>query len=684
MVSAVGFKAQQLPVKLLANENKRLAVELEVELSELEQVVVSGTLSEVTRANSLVPVEVYSEKFLLKNPTQSIFEAMRLVNGLRPQINCSVCQTGDIHMNGLEGAYTLVMIDGMPLVSGLSTVYGLTGIPPAMIERVEVVKGPASALYGSEAVGGLINVITKNPLNTPAFSADFFTTSWAEHNLNLSLKTHLGKWSILNGASGLWYQNPEDQNADGFTDITLQKRLSLFQKWSLQRPDNKPLSIGLRYFTENRWGGELDWEKQHRGGTEIYGESIITDRYEVFGKYALPTKLPLLFTGSFNHHYQDSFYGDMAYEATQQIGFGQLTWQQETENSEWLAGTALRYTYYNDNTPATAIMPERVWLPGVFVQNIYSPAKKHQLLSGLRADHHSEHGVIFTPRVGYRYKASEQHQLRLNAGTGFRVVSVFTEDHAALTGAREVVFTEALNPEQSYNINLNYNFSNYSTGGTYFRFDITGWYTYFTNQILPDYDTDPNKIFYRNLGGYANSKGISVDFALDLPIGLVAQTGVTFSDARFFEDENSAGERPYLSERFMGTWSISYPLRKLNLSVDYTGSVYGPMRLPLLGEMDDRPAYSPFWSLQNIQFTYNKPNTPWQVYGGVKNLLDYTPPRNSIARSHDPFDRQVVFADDGSVVPSADNPNALTFDPSYVFAPNQGRHTFVGVRFTVR
>jgi outer membrane receptor for ferrienterochelin and colicins len=108
----------------------------------------------VSRMQSPVPVEVYTPRFFRKNPTPSLFAAMENVNGVRPQLNCSVCNTGDIHINGMEGPYTMVLIDGMPIVSGLSTVYGLNGIPNTLIDRVEIVKGPASTLYGSEAVGG--------------------------------------------------------------------------------------------------------------------------------------------------------------------------------------------------------------------------------------------------------------------------------------------------------------------------------------------------------------------------------------------------------------------------------------------------------------------------------------------------------------------------------------------------
>jgi outer membrane receptor for ferrienterochelin and colicins len=651
----------------------------------LNEVVVTGTMREVSKLDSPVPVDIITAKFLYKNPVSSIFEGLSYVNGVRPQLNCNVCNTGDIHINGLEGPYTMVLIDGMPMVSGLSTVYGLSGIPNSLIDRVEIVKGPASTLYGSEAVGGLINIITKNPSKAPLFSADIFSTSWLDYNVDLGVKLTPGpKVSTLVGVNYFNYQRPRDNNNDGFTDLTLQNRISIFNKWSFSLADNKTASIAARYFYEDRWGGQMNWNKSYRGGDEVYGESIYTKRYEVMGSYELPVQEKVTLQYSFSSHNQNSVYGNVPYMADQKIAFAQLLWDKEIGKHNLLFGTPFRYTYYNDNTPATRRAEgqdhaDQIYLPGAFVQDEMNFGR-HTLLLGARYDYNSRHGSIFTPRMAYKYKFNQTDVVRLNMGRGFRIVNLFTEDHAALTGSRDVIIKEALNPEQSWNANINF-VKKIVTGSSFLGLDASVFYTHFTNRILPDYDTNPNQIIYDNLDGYAVSKGISLNLDFNFPFPLKIIAGGTYMEN--FQKENGVKFRPVLTERFTGIWSLSYELAKSGLSFDYTGNIYSPMRLPLLSEEDPRAANSPFWSLQNLQIT-KKFDNGMEIYGGIKNLLNFTPPSNSIARSFDPFDKEVSFDEQGQVLATPGNPYRLTFDPSYVFAPNQGRRGFLGLRYTFR
>lgn len=650
---------------------------------ELEDVVISGTLKPVKRLESPVPVEIYSPAFLKKNPTSNVFEALQSVNGVRPQLNCNICNTGDIHINGLEGPYTMVTIDGMPIVSSLSTVYGLSGIPNSLIDRIEVVKGPASSLYGSEAVGGLINIITKKPMNAPLFSADIFSTSWFENNIDLGFKSKIGeKISTLVGINYFKFNQLIDNNKDNFTDVTLQDRISIFNKWNFLRPNNKEFTIAGRLFYEDRWGGEMQWNKSYRGGSDVYGESIYTKRVELISKYQLPTTENMYLSFSVTAHDQNSVYGNTIYLANQKIGFGQYTWDKKLDNHNLLLGAAVRYQFYNDNTIAT-INAEKTKIYSGFLQDEIKLAQKHYLLLGTRYDYNNNHGAIFTPRIAYKWNPTERDVFRINAGTGFRIVNLFTEEHAALTGSRDVLITEDLKPETSYNININYLKKIRFENGSYLGFETSAWYTYFNNQIIPDYDTNPNQIIYSNLNGYAETLGISGNIDWITPYGLKTIFGFTIMESKNIQNEIIS--QPILTEKYSLNWTITYDIPKLYLSIDYTGNLYGPMRLPLLSDLDPRPEYSPIWSIQNIQFTYKKLRN-FELYGGIKNLLNWTPNKGTpflMARSNDPFDSSVEYGQNGNVLVTPTNPYGLSFDPGYVYAPNQGIRGFFGIRYSI-
>ncbi len=691
-VSLLGYRTQNLKINLVSDTTLSQIL-LDPLDEKLHEVVITGTQKEVNRLESPVPVEIYTAKFFKKNPTPSIFEALQNVNGVRPQLNCNICNTGDIHINGLEGPYTMVLIDGMPIVSSLSTVYGLSGIPNALVERIEVVKGPASSLYGSEAVGGLINIITKKVENAAALTADVMTTGYGEHNSDLGFKLNLTqKIAVLTGLNYFKYWNKVDHNHDGFTDVTLQDRISIFQKWNITRKYNRSFSLAARYLYEDRWGGEMDWNKSFRGGNVRYGESIYTKRIELIGNYQLPVKEKLFLSFSLTNHNQDSRYGTTSYIAQQRIAFSQLTWDKKLGNNDLLFGAAFRYTFYDDNTPATASAdlinpsnnPERTILPGLFIQDEIKLAKGHSFLAGLRYDYNSIHGNIFTPRFAYKWALDDANIVRLNAGTGFRVVNIFTEDHAALTGARQIVIRNELKPERTYNVNLNYLKKVHLKNGTFLNLDFSGFYTYFNNRILGDFDSNPNQIIYDNLDGYAVSKGLTANVDLAFSNGLKLTTGLTYQDVSFVS--KGIKQQQILTEKFSGTWALSYKLNKLHLGIDYTGNVYSSMRLPLLGERDPRSAFSPIWSIQNIQLVYDGFKRI-EFYGGVKNLLNFTPNKGTpfiIAGANDPFDKNVQFDANGNVMVTPNNPYGLTFDPNYIYAPNQGIRAFFGVRLLIK
>lgn len=685
-VSAIGFLAWSRTVSA-GSGSQDITVPLQELQTDMSEVVISGTMKAVTKMSSPIPVEVYSPAFFKKNPAPNIFESLQMVNGIQPQLNCNVCNTGDIHINGMEGPYTMILIDGMPIVSGLSTVYGLAGIPNSMVKRIEVVKGPASTLYGSEAVGGLVNIITKDAAQSERLKADLSVTGIGEYNADISAAFKGKRTSSMLGINYFNYGKLRDVNKDNFTDVTLQERLSVFNKWNFTSASGRNRSFALRYITENRWGGELQWNKGFRGTDSVYGESINTNRLELIGTGELVKHVAMDI--SYNYHLQDSYYGRIKYYAIQQVAFAQLRWNVEFSSHNLLAGIPFRYTYYDDNSPATAAAnggnkPTHSTLPGIFVQDEWKVNGRLTILAGMRYDRNKEHGNIFTPRLSFKYAPDNANTFRLGAGNGYRVVNLFTEDHAALTGAREVVIASELKPERSWNVNLNYTkFIRFAKG--FAGIDASLFYTYFSNKIVGDFITDPQKIIYDNLDGHAVSKGATINADISFTNGLKIITGITLMNV-YQVDKDSTGKNmrtPQLfAPKLSGTFAISYPFKREGLSVDLTGKINGPMYLPVVPD-DFRPSQSPFYGIVNIQLT-RVFGHGFELYGGIKNLLNFMP-ENPLLHPDDPFDRKGgKYFDDNGVKRPDTNPYGYVFDPSYNYAAVQGLKGFLGIRWQIK
>ncbi|MCW9041679.1 MAG: TonB-dependent receptor [Flavobacteriales bacterium] len=660
-VSCLGFAPFKKRIEIQKGNVKIISLELQQTHTELDEIVVTGTMKETRVSDSPVKVEILTSKFLRNNTGNNIMESIGMVNGVQEQVSCGVCGTSCIHINGMEGAYTLMLIDGMPLMSALASTYGLNGIPNEMIERIEIVKGPSSTLYGTEAVGGVINVITKNPENMEKLMVHAFGTTHAQYNLDAALTSKLSDKIITTFSTNLYNnQLGIDDNNDNFTDIPLNNRITLFNKWSFKRKDKRISNLALRYYFEDRFGGTLQWEKDDRGSEDVYGEFVKTKRYEVIGSYQLPFKEHIRFDYSFNNHFQDSWYGSTRYKASQNIFYSNLLWSKHHGKHDWIVGVTSRYQTYKDNT--LSYTNENEFIPGVFAQDEYSITKKTSLLFGTRLDYHEKHGVIIAPRFNVKQKLGLYTTARLNIGTGFRQVHLFTEDHAFYSGARKVEITKNLKPEESYNANLNLNHV-YSVLGGAGTLDMDVFFTHFSNKILPDYDVNPNLIVYDNLKGYALIKGVSYNIHHSFLKPLSISLGGTFMEMyQVYNDVdgNQVKEEQEFTPRFSGTIGVEYRFKKPKIVMSWSGKFYSPQKLPEYDHPFERPTRSPWYSLNNLQITKEFKNS-LNLYVAVKNVFNYTQP---------------------SPLVDPENPFGENFDTAYAYGPLQTRRFMFGLRWS--
>jgi outer membrane receptor for ferrienterochelin and colicins len=687
--SAVGYAARTDTIVVGVGQTVRWDVALEPAAYETDAVVVTGTMEQIGVRESPVRIDVLPARFLQVVPTANVMDVLDRVNGLYEQIDCGVCVTNNIRINGIEGPNTAVLIDGMPVMSSLATVYGLNGISPMLISQVEVVKGPMSTLYGSEALGGVINIRTKDPSVTPGLTVNAFSTTHGEAVAEVAGVPLRGRTSLLVSGTVDYSGFFHDRNDDGFSDRPLQNRLSGFAK--LTRSDARGMEraslVAQAYYEDRAAGVEpfLDDPDGLRGSSDVYGESIYTRRASLLGTWKPAQTLEV--QASASAHAQDSYYGDTWYDAFQADAFAQALWRPRTAGAwaahDLLAGLAVRAQRYDDASGATGLFtddgelienrPDDRIVPGVFVQNDWTASEHVRLLGGLRADYQRDYGPIFSPRAAAKFSPSRYTTARLNVGTGFRVVNLFTEDHAAYTGGRATVVLEDLEPERSVSVAGGVQQIVLGMGAP-LTVDVDLFWTRFSNKIEPSYDT-PGEIRYANLDGSATTRGVAAQLQGTLARDVRFTLGATLLDV--FATEEGADRPLEFAPDYQGTATVTWQA-PLGLVVDYSANLVGPMQLPDYAS-STRAAYlaatgaplrtrSPVYSVHNLQLTRDvllPGGRLLQIYGAVNNALNYTQSSPLVGF----YEGNPGFGE--------------TFDTAYVYGPIEGRHLGLGLRLTM-
>ena len=690
LISYIGHVSKKIS---LTNKNlnfNNLIVYLEEDINGLNEIVVTGTLKDEYVTESPVKVNVITAKKInsfLPSAGTNITKIVQLINGAQEVIACGVCYTNSISINGLEGPYTSVLMDGIPMYGNLASVYGLNGIPNMIIDRLEIVKGPSSTLYGSEAVAGVINIITKNPKDQPFISLDVQATSHLESYLNMAVTNKIGKTTGYFGVNWDRKNDYDDYNNDGFGDDINLDRISLFNKWNISRKSKKQFIISSRYYFEDRRNGVQEFLKKGnyknlRGSEKIYGESIYTYRFELFGKYEFDFIEDFEVNYSYSKHDQNSYYGSDYYVAKQDIFFTQFTLSKKYNKHDFLYGLSLKNNLYDDNTIATEKVVDgdirnnasNQFIPGLLVQDQFKPSDKISLVGGLRLDHFKDHGLIFAPSFHIKYNPGQWLAFRLNVGTGFRLVNLFTEDHAFVTGQREVKIVEELQPEKSKSLilNTNYIYTGFNGSG---NFDIDLFYTYFSNKIIPNYDIQ-KYIIYQNSEGYSYSKGVSGAWNHSFLNGIAFTLNFNHQVVKYTENNNNIKTMFDMehSPRWTAGLNIKFPLNNtwsINTSSNYVGIMQLPEVFDMLnnGQISEisRPRKSKPFSLHNLNIN-GKLSNKNEVYFGILNIFNFRQKESPLVAYNDP---------------NYNKGFSPFFDTSYTYAPNHGIEVFVGYKFNL-
>ncbi len=693
---SIGYKSISKEVTITNTTPLTLNFQLKEDVMGLEQVVVTGTKTDKRRTDSPVIVNLINSKTLDNVVATNLSEGLRFQPGLRVETDCQTCNYTQLRINGLQGGYSQILINGRPIFSPLTGLYGMEQIPTNMIERIEIVRGGVSALYGSSAIGGTVNVITKIPRQND------YAITYTHQNMGNNSNDHLlvGNTTVVNterNAGATFFiskrdRDTYDHNGDNYSELPQLKNNSFGANFYFLPQENQKLEASISSINEYRYGGEMVDKAAHLAQqSEERTHNVIMGSLDYQINFNEEKSSLILYYGG-QHTNRDHYTGIIPddepelgqFMADPPYGISDVTTHQGGAQfnhrfNEFLGGTTVvtmgsefvyddvldvieAYNYKIDQTTRN--------LSGFF-QNDWEVTPELNFLSGFRIDQHNlVDKTIISPRLSLLYKWNKETQFRLGWGTGFRAPQAFDTDlHIAFAGGgiSRISLAESLKEERSNSYTAS---ANYDKANEHFiiGFTLEGFYTHLRDAfyLFPLGEDQFGERFEKRNGSGATVKGFTLETRANFDYLLQVETGLTLQSSMFNDAvENIEGleaKREFLrTPNNYGYATLTYtPTKALSASANivYTG----PMELIHFGgegtgQTIDEYTRSPSFTELSLRLGYNfefeKTKTGIEVFGGVKNLTN-------------------AYQDDFDIGKNRDS--------NYVYGPGAPRTVFLGVR----
>ncbi|MFB6320277.1 TonB-dependent receptor domain-containing protein [Saccharicrinis sp. FJH54] len=708
----VGYKPQERTVITRPNEKIEIRFDLEEDVLDLHELVVSADRSAMKRTDAPVIVNTLSPK--LFNTTQSVTlsESLNFCPGLRLENNCQNCGFTQVRMNGMEGPYSQILINSRPIFSGLAGVYGLELIPSNMIEKVEVVRGGGSALFGSNAIAGTINLILKDPVRNAYEVGSNYTMTGAGINgsggaaqeYSLNFNSSLVSEDQRTGLAIYGFTRDRqmfDANGDGYSELAPMKNLTLgarvFQKLGFH---NK---VAIDFFTinENREGGnKQDYPLHERDVAEAVSHDLKTAAITYEQYFRQYDMLSVFASGQFLN--RDSYYGanyslsdyGNSKDRTYNIGaqykavFDHSSLVTGIENTgSYLVDQKLGYPDYANavisgdsivsvpHTENTTVSDQSSVTTGAFAQYelklnratvaVGARFDHYRIQDHAKADSEVKSGNVTSPRLSLMYKIINNLQARMSYSQGYRAPQIFDEDlHIETSGSRQVINVNDLNLKQetshSVMASLDYNGM---VGKVFTGLLLEGFYTRlqdpFVNEIgIPD---ETGRVVYtrKNAEDGAVVAGLNVEFKLRPAEDFSLTSGFTIQKSEYDVPQEFNETRFFRTPNHYGFFALDWDFAKnicLSATGNYTGKMlvpyFGPDTDPDLGELRISPAFFDFGA--KISYTVQLKNARMEWLCGVKNVFNAYQSDFDLGKDR---------------------------DPAYMYGPVTPRTVYVGVKF---
>jgi len=691
VVSMTGFKT--IRKKVTIEGNTTLNFNLETEL--LDEIVITGTRTFKRQNNSAVIVNILNSESLNSLQACNLSDGLKFQPGLRVETDCQTCNYTQLRINGLGGGYSQILINGRPIFSPLTGLYGLEQIPVNMIERIETIRGGGSSLYGSSAIGGVVNVITKIPKN------DNFEVNYTYQNINSGADDHMvtGNATVISKSEkagvSLFINNRNrdlyDHNDDNFSELTSLKNNSFGANAFFLPSENQKLEVSFSKLNEYRYGGEmvdrpsyLTQQAEERTHDVVMGSldyqiNFNNDNSSLITYFAGQQTDRDHYTGIFpddedeiQNHIENAPYGTS--KTTTLQGGVQLNHRLNdflngtnvlTIGSEYLVDDVLdvidSYNYKIDQTTKNL---------GTFFQSDWEITQKLNLLSGFRVDSNNlVDNLIVSPRFSLLYKSESNVQLRATWSTGFRAPQAFDTDlHIAFAGGgvSRISLDDDLVEEQSNSFSASINYDK-STENFIAGFTVEGFYTklkdaFYLNPIGED---EFGQRFEKQNGDAAVVQGITIETRANYKRKMQLEAGFTLQTSEFSTAvetiEGLAPRREFLrTPNKYGFATLSYiPNNKFNTNLNYvyTGDMliahFAGAPEQTVNEYKTTPSFHEFSWRTSYRFDIDNIGAGLEVFGGIKNIFN---------AYQDDFD------------------TGKNRDSNYVYGPGMPRTFFIGLR----
>jgi outer membrane receptor for ferrienterochelin and colicins len=704
---AVGYKPVEKQVEIKAGQTIELNFKMEEDAIGLDELVVTGDRNAQRKKESSVVVNTINSRVFTMTNSVTLGDGLNFSPGLRMENNCQNCGFTQLRMNGLEGPYSQILINSRPIFSGLAGVYGLELIPSNMIERVEVIKGGGSALYGSNAIAGTVNLILRDPINNsyeislnsgltgigvkgsggfiPDNTATFNTTA-----VSSDLKTGLAVYGFVRN------RKPFDANDDGFSELSSLENTSVGARVFHRFGHRSKLSGDFFNIQEKRRGGDRHDYPLHEAFIAEAVEHSINTSALTYDQFFRERDLLSVFVSA-QHVNRDSYYGadqslnsygnttDLTYTAgaqyKMQIKEQGLIFGIENQGGHLLDKKLGYSEFLPDNGtidtvqyPNTIVANQTINITGAFSQIDYAWGK-FKTTAGLRFDHYrisdaesnlnNISGNVLSPRVTLMYDLGRVTQLRASYAMGYRAPQIFDEDlHLETSGSRKVIHKNApgLKQETSHSFMASVDFLKQNASNTT-NLLVEGFYTILNNPFANEYgEPDANgEVIYTRVNANEGALVMGVNTELTLARGndFSFRTGLTLQNSRYMEvqefEENRFLRTPSTYGFFTAEWT---PTRKLGIST--TGTYTGKMLVPYFGltlpdpEEGELRKTNPFLELSaQLRYDVKVNGATLRLFAGVKNIL------NAYQKDFD---------------------SGKFRDPGYMYGPNQPRSLYFGLK----